>query len=86
MRMKLFEPLQLKFEQADWASNPEFGLMDTILDHHPGLLNYVSEDITDYNKRSDFGRQDVPSVEQIVTLYGSSNIGAKSGWFGPLLR
>lgn len=66
MRMKLFEPLQLKFEQADWANNPEFGLMDTILDHHPRLLNYVAGDITEGNKRSDFGRQDVPSVEQIV--------------------
>ncbi len=66
MRMKLFEPLQLKFQQADWANNPEFGLMDTILDHHPRLLNYVAEDITEGNKRSDFGRQDVPSVEQIV--------------------
>ncbi|WP_425476304.1 hypothetical protein [Paraflavitalea speifideaquila] len=67
--MKLFEPLQLKFQQADWANNPEFGLMDTILDHHPGLLNYVAEDITEGNKCSDFGRQAGRPIQKAIEYF-----------------
>ena len=66
MRMQLFEPLMLKFQKADWANNPEFGLMDTILDQHPELLDYLSSDILEGTARSEFGRKDIPSVEQIV--------------------
>ena len=66
MKMSLFEPLRLKFEQANWAQNPEFGLMDTILEQHPELIKIVEGDITKDCKQSDFGRQDMPSVEQIV--------------------
>lgn len=64
--MQLFEPLRLKFERADWARNPEFGLLDTILDSHPELLQLVSGDILQNSKVSLFGRHDMPSVEQIV--------------------
>lgn len=65
MKMQLFETLKLKFEQPDWALNPEFGLMDTIIDSHPELLKIVEPDIMQSGKQSDFGRQDIPSVEQI---------------------
>jgi IS5 family transposase len=64
--MKLFSDLTLKFEQPNWAKNPEFGLMDTILEQHSELLNIVREDITKGAKRSNFGRGDVLSVEQIM--------------------
>lgn len=64
--MKLFETLRLKFEKPDWASNPEFGLLDTILEQHPELLKLLEPDITRGEKQSDFGRKDTPSVEQIV--------------------
>lgn len=64
--MKLFEPLRLKFERSDWASNPEFGLFDTILEKHSELLQIVAVDILNGNEGSQFGRQDTPSVEQIV--------------------
>ena len=64
--MKLFEDLLIKFEQADWSRNPEFGLLDTILEGHPELLNIVEEDIRKGCKISDFGRKDMPSVEQIM--------------------
>jgi len=64
--MKLFSDLTIKFEQANWARNPEFGLMDTILDQHPDLLDIVKEDIVGGNKNNGFGRGDVPSVEQIM--------------------
>jgi IS5 family transposase len=33
--MKLFEEMRLKFEEGNWARNPEFGLIDTILETHP---------------------------------------------------
>jgi IS5 family transposase len=66
MKMKLYEPMKLKFENPDWARNPEFGLIDTILEKYPHLLEIVRGDITACNKDSNFGRGDTPSVEQIM--------------------
>jgi len=66
MKMKLFEPLKLKFENPDWARNPEFGLLDTILEKHPYLYDIVAPDITAGIKDSNYGRADSPSVEQIT--------------------
>jgi len=64
--MKLFEDFQLKFEQPNWARDPELGLIDTILERHPFLYNLFSANITKGCKDSVFGRGDTPSVEQIV--------------------
>jgi IS5 family transposase len=64
--MKLFSALTLKFEKSDWALNPEFGLIDTLLEQHPELLLIVKEDIMGKEKESSFGRGDVPTVEQIM--------------------
>jgi IS5 family transposase len=66
MKMKLFVPLALKFEEANWARNPEFGLFDTILEAHPELYKIVEGDITAGQKDTNLGRGDTPSVEQIV--------------------
>jgi IS5 family transposase len=66
MKMQLFEPLRLKFEQPDWSRNPEFGLLDTILEQHPELINIVAADLLAGASTSVLGRQDTPSVEQIV--------------------
>jgi hypothetical protein len=44
--MKIFEPLALKFEDANWSRNPEFGLIDTILETHPELIRMLKDDIT----------------------------------------
>jgi hypothetical protein len=44
--MKLFEPLALKFEDANWSRNPAFGLIDTILELHPELIRMFKGDIT----------------------------------------
>lgn len=63
--MQLFEKLKLKFERPDWSKNPAFGLMDTIIEAHPELLKIVEPDIIQNSKQSDFGRKDIPSVEQI---------------------
>lgn len=65
MKMQLFETLKIKFENPDWANNPSFGLIDTILEVHPALLKIVEADITKGSKQSEFGRKDIPSVEQI---------------------
>jgi IS5 family transposase len=64
--MKIFEPLLLKFEDGNWANAPELGLMDTILEHNPKLIKLLEKDITQGKPSSGFGRQDTPSVEQII--------------------
>ena len=64
--MKLFSDLTIKFEQPNWSRNPEFGLMDTILEQHTELLAIIEDDVTKGEKRNSFGRGDVPSVEQIM--------------------
>ncbi|SCC47413.1 hypothetical protein GA0116948_11022 [Chitinophaga costaii] len=64
--MHLFEPLRLKFSKPDWARNPEFGLLDTVLEQHPELIKVAAEDVLRGCVQSEFGRQDMPSVEQIV--------------------
>jgi len=64
--MKLFEPLVLKFEDGNWANDPELGLIDTILEQNPGLIKLLGNDITRGRPNLKFGRQDSPSVEQII--------------------
>ena len=64
--MKLFNELKLKFEKSDWSMNPEFGLIDTILETHPELYDIVRDDILSRVQESVFGRKDNPTVEQIV--------------------
>jgi transposase, IS5 family len=64
--MKLFNTLVLKFEHPDWSRNPEFGLIDTVLESYPHLIKILQVDIIKGVKNSPFGRKDTPSVEQIV--------------------
>jgi IS5 family transposase len=64
--MRLFEELQLKFQDPNWKSDPELGFIDTVLEGHPELLRIVANDITAGASESKFGRGDTPSVEQIV--------------------
>jgi len=64
--MKLFELLVLKFEDGNWANDPELGLMDTILEQNPKLTKMLESDITQGKPSATFGRQDAPSVEQII--------------------
>ena len=56
----------LKFEKGNWARDPELGLMDTILEQNPKLITMLESDITQGKPDSVLGRQDTPSVEQIV--------------------
>ena len=64
--MKLFNDLVLKFEKPDWKENPEFGLIDTILETHPEIIKLVEKDLLELVKSSKYGRKDTPTVEQIV--------------------
>jgi len=64
--MNLFSDLTIKFEQANWAKNPEFGLIDAILTERLDLLAIIEGDVTKEAKKSKFGRKDIPSVEQIM--------------------
>ena len=64
--MKLFEPLLLKFEDGNWALDPELGLIDEVLEQNPQLIEMLESDITQGKSSSKFGRQDTPSVEQII--------------------
>jgi len=68
MKMKLFEPLMLKFENSDWTRNPEFELLDTILRKNPHLIGIIRSDIISDNKDSDLGRGDTPNVDQIMRI------------------
>ena len=64
--MKIFNELAIKFKRSDWALNPEFGLIDTLLDHHSELIELLVPDVTKGTNASEFGRKDTPTVEQIV--------------------
>jgi len=64
--MKIFNDLLLKFEKPDWSVNPEFCVIDTILESRPDLILMLKSDIVGSERASTFGRQDTPSVEQIV--------------------
>ena len=64
--MKLFNDFRLRFGKPDWSRNPEFSLIDTLLEKHPELYNLLKEDIIKGTKGSEFGRNDTPTVEQIV--------------------
>ena len=64
--MKLLNDLKLQFEKELWALSPELAVMDSILNQHPEICEMVKDDITMGQESSSFGRQDMPTVEQIV--------------------
>jgi len=64
--LKLLNDLKLQFEKELWALNPELAVIDTILNTHPEIIEMVKKDITGGKEDSKIGRQDMPTVEQIV--------------------
>ena len=64
--MKLLNDLKLQFEKELWALNPELAVIDTILNNHPEIIEIVRKDIAGGKEGSNIGRQDMPTVEQIV--------------------
>jgi transposase, IS5 family len=71
MKLKVFEPYRINFEEPTWARFPELALIDKILEEHPEIIKAVDADIQIGKKYSKFGRKDSPSVEQLlrVALY-----------------
>jgi IS5 family transposase len=53
-------------EQPNWHRDPELALFDTIIHQHPEVLDPVTPDVLALGKNSQWGRQDSPSVEQVV--------------------
>lgn len=66
IEMKILNDLRLKLEKPIWALDPELALMDTILAENPKLYEVVAPDIVGLNKNGPMGRQDSPTVEQVV--------------------
>jgi len=64
--MKVLNELRLKLENPNWGLDPELALIDTVLNENPGLYEIVAPDIMELNKSSEVGRQDSPTVEQVV--------------------
>ena len=64
--MKILNDLRLRLENPNWALDPELALIDTILNENPRLYEIVAPDIMELNKSSRVGRQDSPTVEQVV--------------------
>jgi IS5 family transposase len=64
--MKILNELRLKLENPNWALDPELALIDTILNENPRLYEIIARDIMDLNKNTEVGRQDSPTVEQVV--------------------
>jgi len=64
--MKILNDLRLKLEKPNWALDPELALIDTILTENPKLYEIVAPDIMELNKSSNVGRQDSPTVEQVI--------------------
>ncbi|MEW5817843.1 MAG: ISNCY family transposase [Spirochaetota bacterium] len=64
--LKLLNDLKLQFEKELWALNPELAVIDTILNNYPEIIEIVRKGITGGKEGSNIGRQDMPTVEQIV--------------------
>ena len=64
--MKILNDLRLKLEKPLWALDPELAFIDTILNENPRFYEIIAPDIMELNKSSKVGRQDSPTVEQVV--------------------
>jgi hypothetical protein len=63
--MQLYNDLMLKFERPNWSNNPELGLIDTILERNPRLINTFSWDAY-HEGKEDFKK----SVEAYRKIHG----------------
>jgi IS5 family transposase len=60
------ETLGRKLAQPAWHLDPELALFDTILLLHPEITDLIKEEILGLGKQTGLGRQDSPTVEQIL--------------------
>jgi len=64
--MRIFEDFRLHFEEANWKNDPELALLDSILKYNSDIILLATKDLYKGERLSQLGRQDTPSVEQIV--------------------
>jgi len=64
--MKMLSELRLKFSHPQWHLDPELAIFDTVLELHPELLDFVKDEVLAVGKNNGFGRQDSPTVEQVM--------------------
>lgn len=56
--MKMFNDWVLKFEKSDWSRNPEFGVIGTILELHPEIVQIFKIDVVGNDDINNFCRKD----------------------------
>jgi IS5 family transposase len=64
--MRLRNELKLRFDTPIWGLYPELALFDVLLDKNPQFVKMVSRDVLFELKDSNFGRNDSPTVEQVL--------------------
>ncbi len=64
--MRLHNELKLRFDTPIWVLYPELALFDVLLDKNPHFVKLVSKDVLFDLKVSSLGRQDSPTVEQVL--------------------
>ena len=64
--MQLFEDFKISFSQPNWKNDHELALIHSILDRHPYLISMLGDGLSASQERNLLGRQDTPSIEQIV--------------------
>lgn len=67
--IEIMKSVQLKLlatAQPNWEINPELTVIDTILEQYPKIIETARTDYDSIFKESGLGRQDIPSLEQII--------------------
>jgi IS5 family transposase len=60
------ETLGQKLAQPAWHRDPELALFDTLLLLHPEIIDLVTEEVLALGTHTGLGRQDSPTVEQVL--------------------
>lgn len=66
--MQLFEDFKIRFEQPNWKNDLELSLIGSVLERYPHIISTLGEGISGRNGKNRIGRQDTPSIEQIVRV------------------
>jgi len=64
---KILNDLKLKFDNPNWALDPEFALIDTVLEQHPELIEIVKGDINDWLIAQELKRL-LPKMEKVYDI------------------
>lgn len=64
--MRLRNELKLRFDTPIWVLYPELALFDVLFDKNPHFVKLVSKDVLFELTDSSLGRQDSPTVEQVL--------------------